>query len=145
MPRLYTSKSENTSLYYARPREYPFDTRSDFGVFGVQNTAVYKTFQIVMGVASKVPSPHHGGKVQRSNWAKNKYVHVVDQYYPLWIRFTCVKGTKIDQREFLTHLGSQQEDSSRKATANLMKSYQRRLNIAKPFIWDTLNIGNFNE
>eukprot|EP00973_Karenia_brevis_P051952 7216815-Karenia_brevis.AAC.1 len=28
-PRLYTSKSENTSLYYARPREFPFDTRSD--------------------------------------------------------------------------------------------------------------------
>eukprot|EP00973_Karenia_brevis_P049026 6799683-Karenia_brevis.AAC.1 len=32
-PRSYTSKSENTSLYYARPREFPFDTRSDCGVF----------------------------------------------------------------------------------------------------------------
>eukprot|EP00973_Karenia_brevis_P012426 1687853-Karenia_brevis.AAC.1 len=53
-PHLYTSTSENTSWYFARPCEFPFDTRSDCGVFGVQDTVVYKTFQTVMGVASKV-------------------------------------------------------------------------------------------
>eukprot|EP00973_Karenia_brevis_P057564 8006090-Karenia_brevis.AAC.1 len=38
-----------------------------------------------MGVASKAPFPHHGGKIERNNWAKNQYVHWIDQYYPLWI------------------------------------------------------------
>eukprot|EP00973_Karenia_brevis_P002433 328379-Karenia_brevis.AAC.1 len=52
-PRLYTTKSENTALYYARHREFPCDTRCDCGVFGVQDTANSKTFQIVFGVASK--------------------------------------------------------------------------------------------
>eukprot|EP00973_Karenia_brevis_P051840 7201420-Karenia_brevis.AAC.1 len=61
-PRLYTTESQHTALYYARHREFPCDTRCDCGVFGVQNITelkTFKTFQAVFGVASKAPFPHH--------------------------------------------------------------------------------------
>eukprot|EP00973_Karenia_brevis_P056773 7899512-Karenia_brevis.AAC.1 len=64
-------KLANSAPYYARHREFPFDTRCDCGVFGAQDTVKFKTFQLVFGMSSKAPYPNHGGKIERHDWTKN--------------------------------------------------------------------------
>eukprot|EP00973_Karenia_brevis_P058543 8153806-Karenia_brevis.AAC.1 len=96
-PRLYTTKSEYTALYYSKAREFPFQTQEQCGVFGTQDMTRTKTFQVVLGVGSTLPWPHHNGKVTRSNWSKHQNVHFIDTLTPLWIGFVCTAGPVIDQ------------------------------------------------
>jgi hypothetical protein len=98
---LYTLKKRGWALEsYGKKRNIPFRTNLDGDI-------AWREFQVVIGIGSLIPHPHHSKKVPRSN-GRHQFLFLKGTYKPMWvefrpcdnrvINFDCAEGTKEEKR-----------------------------------------------
>ena len=115
---VYTCKTRWTPIKtYSTPFELEF---LNFDARAGTTVAQNRTFIVALGLRSKLPWPHHSGKVKRKNLDYHQYFFRQRTFDVSWVEIICTAGDRIDELQYLTDGRSRRRVSARADRADAL-------------------------